>query len=109
MRLTSGFGRAQALGLTAGLTLLCSIPAWAFNQAPALQALVDAGSLPAVAERLPTEPLVLTPLNEVGSYGGEMRTDLLGGTDRGYGWLNRIIGYEPLVRFAPEGGKVVPN
>jgi peptide/nickel transport system substrate-binding protein len=109
MRLTSGFGRAQALGLTAGLALLCSIPAWAFNQAPALQALVDAGSLPAVAERLPTEPLVLTPLNEVGSYGGEMRTDLLGGTDRGYGWLNRIIGYEPLVRFAPEGGKVVPN
>ncbi|MDB5563318.1 MAG: putative oligopeptide transporter, substrate-binding protein, partial [Hyphomicrobiales bacterium] len=32
-----------------------------------------------------------------------------GGTDRGYGWLNRILGYEPLVRFAPEGGKVVPN
>src|SRR5690606_4760466 len=69
----------------------------------------DAGSLPPLEERLPAEPLVLTPLNEVGVYGGNMRTDLLGGTDRGYGWLNRIIGYEPLVRFSPEGCNVVPN
>ncbi len=61
------------------------------------------GELPAVDERLPSAPLVLTPLSEVGTYGGEMRTDLLGGTDRGYGWLNRILGYEPLVRFAPRG------
>jgi peptide/nickel transport system substrate-binding protein len=53
--------------------------------------------------------VVIEPLNEIGSYGGAMRTDLLGGTDRGYGWLNRILGYEGLVRFAPEGGVVVPN
>ncbi|ODT68576.1 MAG: hypothetical protein ABS75_20130 [Pelagibacterium sp. SCN 63-23] len=109
MRLTTGLGRASVFGLTTGLMLMSSVAAWAFNQAPGLQALVDSGSLPPVEERLPSEPLVLTPLNEVGSYGGDMRTDLLGGTDRGYGWLNRIIGYEPLVRFAPEGGNVVPN
>jgi peptide/nickel transport system substrate-binding protein len=106
---TRGFGRVTTLGLLAGLLLLSATPAWAFNQAPVLQAKVDAGSLPPVDQRVPSEPLVLTPLNEVGTYGGSMRTDLLGGTDRGYGWLNRIIGYEPLVRFAPEGGKVVPN
>lgn len=91
------------------VSFLAISQALAFNQAPALDARVTAGELPAVDERLPASPLVLTPLNEVGSYGGEMRTDLLGGTDRGYGWLNRIIGYEPLVRFAPEGGTVVPN
>nr|WP_314257341.1 ABC transporter substrate-binding protein [uncultured Devosia sp.] len=109
MKLTTGLGRAYTLGLTAGLMLMTSVSAWAFNQAPGLQTMVDAGSLPPVDERLPLDPLVLTPLNEVGTYGGDMRTDLLGGTDRGYGWLNRIIGYEPLVRFAPEGGNVVPN
>jgi len=105
MKLTKRLGHAALLGIM----LLHSASAFAFNQAPDLQALVDAGSLPPVADRLPAEPLMLTPLNEVGSYGGEMRTDLLGGTDRGYGWLNRILGYEPLVRFAPEGGTVVPN
>lgn len=89
--------------------MLPTSAALAFNQAPALQALVDAGTLPPVDERLPTAPLVIEPLNEVGTYGGDMRTDLLGGTDRGYGWLNRILGYEPLVRFAPEGGNVLPN
>ena len=83
--------------------------ALACNEAPSLAAAVAAGTLPPVDERLPESPLVLEPLNEIGAYGGAMRTDLLGGTDRGYGWLNRIIGYEPLVRFAPEGGVVVPN
>jgi peptide/nickel transport system substrate-binding protein len=96
-----------AIGLF--VSFLTISQALAFNQAPMLDARVSAGELPAVDERLPGAPLVLTPLNEVGTYGGEMRTDLLGGTDRGYGWLTRIIGYEPLVRFAPEGGTVVPN
>ncbi|UXN75931.1 hypothetical protein N8D56_27495 (plasmid) [Devosia sp. A8/3-2] len=105
MKLAKRLGRAALLGII----LTHSASARAFNQAPDLQALVGAGSLPPVAERLPVEPLVLTPLNEVGTYGGDMRTDLLGGTDRGYGWLNRILGYEPPVRFAPEGGTVVPN
>lgn len=81
----------------------------AFNQAPALDAQVAAGELPAVDERVPTEPLVIEPLDSVGVYGGTLRTDILGGTDRGYGWINRVIGYEPLVRWAPEGGRVVPN
>ena len=108
MRMKRSHGRVL-LGMAAGLLLLDPSGAAAFNQAPALQQQVDAGTLPPVDERLPAEPLVLTPLNEVGAYGGSMRTDLLGGTDRGYGWLNRIIGYEPLIRFAPEGGTVVPN
>jgi peptide/nickel transport system substrate-binding protein len=107
MTILSALSRSAVLGLAA--SLLLSGAALAFNQAPALDEAVAAGTLPPVDERLPGAPLVLEPLNEVGSYGGAMRTDLLGGTDRGYGWLNRIIGYEPLVRFAPEGGVVVPN
>jgi peptide/nickel transport system substrate-binding protein len=104
-----GLGRSTAIGLLAIAMSLPTAAALAFNQAPALQAAVDAGTLPPVEERLPSDPLVLEVFSEIGTYGGSMRTDLLGGTDRGYGWLNRIIGYEPLVRFAPEGGVVVPN
>lgn len=43
----------------------------AYNEAPMLAELVTAGQLPPVAERLPAEPLAVTPLNEVGQYGGE--------------------------------------
>lgn len=102
-------GRAALLASLAGLLVLPATAAWAFNEAPNLHDKVGSGGLPAVDQRVPAEPLVLTPISEVGKYGGALRTDLLGGTDRGYGWLDRMIGYEPLVRFAPEGGKVVPN
>ena len=102
-------GWTTRFGLAAALAILPAGMALAFNEAPALKTRVDAGQLPPVAARLPAAPLVLKPLAAIGSYGGDLRTDLLGGTDRGYGWLNRIIGYEPLVRFAPEGGRVVPG
>ncbi|MDB5562210.1 MAG: hypothetical protein JWN11_1628, partial [Hyphomicrobiales bacterium] len=79
MRTRWGLGRATALGLATGLLLLSAPTAWAFNQAPQLQAKVADGVLPPVEQRLPAEPLQLQPLSEVGTYGGEMRTDLLGG------------------------------
>jgi len=43
-----------------------------FQQAPMLDALVAAGTLPPVEERLPTEPLVLQPADQIGEYGGTM-------------------------------------
>jgi len=46
-----------------------SVPT-SFNEAPMLAELVNAGTLPPVAERLPPEPLVVTPTNTVGTYGG---------------------------------------
>ncbi|GLQ55174.1 ABC transporter substrate-binding protein [Devosia nitrariae] len=110
---TSKYLRKQAIIGLGGvvLTALMVFPgaALAFNQAPALDSEVEAGTLPPVDDRLPAQPMVLEPLDEVGVYGGSLRTDILGGTDRGYGWINRIIGYEPLVRWAPEGGRVIPN
>jgi peptide/nickel transport system substrate-binding protein len=47
-----------------------------FNEAPMLAAMVRAGSLPPVEQRLPEEPLVLRPLSQdksIGSYGGVLR------------------------------------
>ena len=36
-----------------------------FNEAPMLAAMVASGDLPPVTERLPDDPLVLEPLNEI--------------------------------------------
>ncbi len=44
-----------------------------YKEAPMLAALVKAGKLPPVEERLPIDPRVIKPLNAVGKYGGTMR------------------------------------
>lgn len=44
-----------------------------FGEAPALAALVAAGELPPVEERLPDEPLVIEPLERLGTYGGDLK------------------------------------
>lgn len=41
-----------------------------FNEAPMLAELVKAGKLPPVEKRLPSEPLVIVPVEEVDQYGG---------------------------------------
>ena len=48
----------------------------AYSEAPMLMEMVEAGSLPPVEDRLPLEPLVLKPLNEIGQYGGIVRRGL---------------------------------
>lgn len=46
-----------------------------YNEAPMLEALVAAGELPPVEERLPAEPLVVTAaVGEIGVYGGSATT-----------------------------------
>ena len=44
-----------------------------YGEAPLLAALVAAGELPPVDERLPVNPSVRTPIDEVGTYGGTVR------------------------------------
>lgn len=44
-----------------------------FNEAPALAERVAAGELPPVAERLPVNPLVVQTMDEIGTYGGQLR------------------------------------
>ena len=56
-----------------------------FGEAPMLKEMVDAGSLPPVAERLPVREdlLVIKPVHEIGKYGGTWRRGFTGpGADR---------------------------
>src|SRR5687767_9170230 len=62
-----------------------------------LQSQVDSGALPKAAERLPSNPLVITPLERVGQQGGDWNHALVGGGS--LSMLVRYQGYEPLVRF----------
>src|SRR5678816_1803961 len=52
-----------------------------FKEAPQLAALVKAGKLPPVAERIGQDPLVIKPLKEIGKYGGAMRAGFTGPAD----------------------------
>ncbi len=78
-----------------------------FKEAAALAEQVKAGKLPPVEQRLPKNPLVLPPVEQVGKYGGTWRTALVGGSDTA--WLTRTIGYEYLLRWDPDWQKVTPN
>ena len=44
-----------------------------FAQAPLFDSLVSEGALPPVEERLPSNPLVVMPWENLGEYGGELR------------------------------------
>ena len=55
--------------------------AWAFQEAPMLTEMVEAGQLPPVDERLPTKPTVVNALS-VGEYGGTWRRAFNGPGDR---------------------------
>ncbi len=87
------------------ILLVCLTCANAFNEAPSLSKAVKEGTLPSVENRLPPKPVVLTPFDKPGHYGGVWR--------RAYTGLSDMVGvrrilYEPLVRWSPQF-KVVPN
>ena len=65
------------------------------------------GKLPPVEERLPDEPVVIVPVEEVGEYGGTWRSACLGIADSMH--LVRNVGYEGLVRWDARMSEVVPN
>jgi len=77
-----------------------------FNEAPMLRAMVAAGGLPPVEERLPEEPLVVEPVEEIGQYGGTWNRVWLGPSDRT--GVQKIAG-EQMIRFNVNGTKVLPN
>ena len=76
-----------------------------FQESPLLAARVAAGEIPPVEQRLPEEPLVVTPPEQCGPYGGDwVRCDTE--TTR---YITFRIGYEDLVRFDPFARSVLPN
>lgn len=77
------------------------------HQAPAFQEMVSAGTLPPLAERLPTEPLVVEPVDAIGRYGGVWRAGLRGGSDNA--WIYRTVGYDQMVNWTRDWGGVRPN
>jgi len=56
--------------------------AGAYNEAPMLADLVAAGDLPAVDDRLPTNPMVMPVAESIGNYGGTFRRGFKGVSDR---------------------------
>ena len=99
--------RILAIPFAAACALAGSALAQDYQEAPELSALVADGSLPPVEERLPANPLVVEPIEMVGSYGGVWRSALKGSFDTG--WIRRTIGYQPLVAFNYDWTEVVPN
>jgi peptide/nickel transport system substrate-binding protein len=79
-----------------------------YNESPMLAAKVAAGELPSVDERLPENPAVVTPFNEVGVYGGDLRFGFVG-TNPGWGGMWYTTGWENLVTWSPDFSGVVPN
>jgi peptide/nickel transport system substrate-binding protein len=81
-------------------------PVYAFQGAPMFDAAVSSGALPAVDDRLPSEPLVQDVTDAIGTYGGTLRRGFLGPSDHNN--YTRVV-YDALVRHAPDGGQVVPH
>lgn len=78
------------------------------NQAPALAQQVKAGKLPPLAQRLPDKPMVVTPVDSPGVYGGTWRMGITGGSGS-FSQLNRFQGYDGLMRWRPDYSGVIPN
>ena len=99
----------RLLGWAAGAALLAASPATLaqdYNEAPSLAALVAAGDLPPVEERLPDSPRVLEPIDSIGVYGGTWRT---GARESAETWTLRTVGYDHMVHWLPDWSGVVPN
>jgi peptide/nickel transport system substrate-binding protein len=79
-----------------------------YQESPMLADMVASGALPPVEERLPVNPAVVTPFNEVGTYGGSLSVGFTG-TNPGWGGMWYVAGWENLVTWAPDFSGVVPN
>lgn len=63
------------------------------RESPMLTELVESGELPAVEDRLPTNPMVIQPLGELGEYGGTLRRghiDPNGNHLQYFGWAGLV-------------------
>ncbi|MEQ1951964.1 ABC transporter substrate-binding protein [Mesorhizobium sp. CN2-181] len=96
--------RRTALGLMAA-TLVPGTLRAAETEPEALKALVDAGTLPKLAERLPKAPRIINVVGlggQPGRHGGKIRTIISGQRDIRlmtiYGYT-RLIGYNPRLEF----------
>ena len=78
-----------------------------YQEAPQLKDLVAAGKLPPIDQRLPQNPMLIQPVEQIGQYGGTWYGAIKKRGDRLQ--LTRTIAYEYLVRWDPQWTAVVPN
>jgi peptide/nickel transport system substrate-binding protein len=78
-----------------------------YKEAPSLKGKVVSGALPAIKDRLPENPLVIKPVERIGTYGGDWNNALVGGGS--LSMLTRYQAYEPLVRYTPDWSGITPN
>jgi len=67
-----------------------------YNEAPQMAQLVKEGKLPSVDKRLPENPLVVQPVEEIGQYGGTWRVAFKGVADF-HAYARNV--YEPMLRW----------
>ncbi|MCB0065027.1 MAG: ABC transporter substrate-binding protein, partial [Caldilineaceae bacterium] len=77
----------------------------AYQESPMLAEKVASGELPPVDERLPQEPLVLEPVEEIGQYGGTWRSV----DDDSLGWTRQTSMVEPYLKWERDGNGMRPN
>jgi peptide/nickel transport system substrate-binding protein len=75
----------------------------AYKEAPMLAELVKAGKLPPVDQRLPVEPAIVKPLEEIGKYGGTWHNVVIGTGD--IRMPDRVV-YNSLVRWDENGAQL---
>ena len=76
-----------------------------FHESPMTAAMVANGELPALEDRIPAEPVVVVPAEEIGTYGGTM--NFL--KDATHGWTDNWFLYEFPAVLTPDLGAIVPN
>jgi len=79
----------------------------AFQESPLLAARAKSGALPPVAERVAEEPLVITPPEQMGPYGGTWTR--LGTNVGDVGVFSARIAYEFPLRWDAMARRVLPN
>lgn len=101
----------KLLIITIGLLVITSLvgfaTVFAFNENPMFAEKVKKGELPPVEERLPEEPLVVTPYDGIGTYGGTLRGISISyesGTSEIMSWR-----HVNMVRFDDDCSTIVPN
>jgi len=101
----------KLLIITIGILVITSLVGFAtvlaFNENPMFAEKVKKGELPPVEERLPKEPFVVTPYDEIGKYGGTLRGISISyesGTSEIMAWR-----HVNMVRFDDDCSTIVPN
>ena len=77
-----------------------------FHEAPSLADRVAKGELPTVDHRLPQEPLVITPVEKIGKYGGTWRRAFTGPSDCQS--IERIL-HDHVIYYDLDGATLVPH